>query len=66
MLGLKPLTNKDPRDPLAHMDSEHRVNRESRLHRLLTFGGILLLVLLGLAIPALLAYYSLYFFAPGG
>jgi hypothetical protein len=43
----------------------HRVTRESSLHRLLVLSGVLLLVLLGLAIPTLLAYYSMYFFAPG-
>lgn len=47
------------------MSSQHRVNRESSLHRLLILGGIVLLVLLALAIPVLLAYYSSYFFAPG-
>jgi len=47
------------------MSSQHQVSNESSLHRLLIFSGLLLLVLLGLAIPALLVYYSLSFFAPG-
>jgi len=64
MFGTEPLTTRDPRYPLAALASPHW-NKESRLHRLLVFGGILVLVLLGLAVPALLAYYSLYFFAPG-
>jgi len=47
------------------MSSQHLVKRESSFHRMLIFGGVMLLVLLGLAIPAVLAYYSLSFFAPG-
>jgi hypothetical protein len=47
------------------MSLEHRVNRESSLHRLMIFGGLMFLVLLGLGICGLLAYYSLSFFAPG-
>lgn len=47
------------------MSLQCRATRESSLHRLLTFSGLLLLVLLGLAICGLLAFYSLSFFAPG-
>jgi hypothetical protein len=64
MFGLKPVSTREPQYPLAVTGSYHG-DKESRLHRLLVFGGILLLVLLGLAVPALLAYYSLSFFAPG-